>query len=286
MSAFKILDGAMGSELIRRGMELPEHIRFKVEPTLNTPYGPAIRTQDYMILNIIAANRWKKPIYFAVTVPGSNMLSELASYLRMDGLVLRLVPYKNWRIAPDKLRHNLLNVYRYRGLDDPDVYFNRNILNLLQNYRSGFIQLAEYYMRKNDRKAAKEILEEMNKRVHPEVISWNSKYIKLANDAFTITLDTLKTDSILGTINNPRYLLELGRQLMGLRSPAQSVPILEKAYELTPGDPQALGMLISAYRMSGQDKKAIAPLEDWVRLHPNDKNAQKMLESLKKQTAN
>ena len=26
MSAFKILDGAMGSELIRRGMELPEHI--------------------------------------------------------------------------------------------------------------------------------------------------------------------------------------------------------------------------------------------------------------------
>ena len=26
MATFKILDGAMGSELIRRGMELPEHI--------------------------------------------------------------------------------------------------------------------------------------------------------------------------------------------------------------------------------------------------------------------
>ncbi len=271
---------------IYRDLELPEHIRFKVEPTLNTPYGPAIRTQDYMILNIITANRWKKPIYFAVTVPGSNMLSELASYLRMDGLVLRLVPYKNWRIAPDKLKHNLINVYKYRGLSDPNVYFNRNILNLLQNYRSGFIQLAEYYMRKNDKENAKEVLKAMNQRVHPQVIPWNSKYIKLANDAFTIALDTSKTDSILRTTDNQRYLEELGRQLMGLRVPEQSIPVLEKAYEMNPGNPQTLSMLVNAYRITGQEEKAIAPLEDWLRLHPDDQGAQRVLESLKNQIDN
>ena len=269
-----------------RNLELPEQIRFKVEPTLNTPYGPAIRTQDYMILNIIAANRWRKPIYFAVTVPGSNMLTELASYLRMDGLVLRLVPYKNWRIAPDKLKHNLMNVYKYRGLDDPNVYFNRNILNLLQNYRSGFIQLAEYYMRKDDKDSAREMLAAMNERVRPDVIPWNSRYVKLANDAFTIALDSSKVDSILATSNNQRYLEELGRQLLGMRFPAASVPVLEKAYELNPGNPQALGMLINAYRILGQDEKAIAPLEDWIRLNPNDKNAKRMLDVLKKQASN
>ena len=268
-----------------RDLKLPEHIRFKVEPTINTPYGPAIRTQDYMILNIITANRWKKPIYFAVTVPGSNMLSELANYLRMDGLVLRLVPYKNWRIAPDKLKHNLVNVYKYRGLTDPNVYFNRNILNLLQNYRSGFIQLAEYYMRKNDKESVKEILAEMNKRVAPQVIPWRSKYIKLANDAFTIAIDTSKTDSILKTSNDQRYLEELGRQLMGLRVPEQSIPVLEKAYEMNPGNPQALSMLVNAYRITGQEKKAIVPLEDWLRLHPDDQGAKRVLESLKKQVA-
>jgi len=115
-------------------INVPDQITFKIEPTMNTRYGSVLRTQDHMILNIITANQWKRPIYFAVTVPRSNLLSELADYMRMDGLVLKLVPFQNWQISPTHLQKNLAEVYKYRGLGDASVFYNGNILGLLQNY--------------------------------------------------------------------------------------------------------------------------------------------------------
>ena len=46
---------------------------------------------DAAILNIIAANKWKRPIYF------TNAGAELGfdQYLRRDGLSYRLAPVKN-----------------------------------------------------------------------------------------------------------------------------------------------------------------------------------------------
>ena len=81
-----------------------------------------------MILRILNNNKWKKPIYFAVTVAKNNMLSELQEYLRMDGLALKLVPYTSWRISPENLERNLTEIYKYRGLQDPSVYYDNNIV--------------------------------------------------------------------------------------------------------------------------------------------------------------
>jgi tetratricopeptide (TPR) repeat protein len=105
-----------------------------------------LRVQDIMILDIIRTNNWKKPIYFAVTVSGSNMMG-LRDYLQMEGLALRLVSKKDQIVEPDLIWKNLTQSYggHYRNLDNPKVHYDDNIEKLVQNYRSAFLQLAYYY---------------------------------------------------------------------------------------------------------------------------------------------
>ncbi|HES60114.1 MAG TPA: DUF2723 domain-containing protein, partial [Caldithrix sp.] len=241
-------------------ISLPDKISFKVEPALNTRYGGMLRTQDYMILNILTANRWKLPIYFAVTVPRSNMVSELVNYMRMDGLVMKIVPFKNWVISPTRIEENLSQKYQYRGLNDESVYYNENVKNLLQNYRSGYIQLAEYHLKMGDNGKMLSLLNEMDTNVDPAVIPWTSRGMMVINDAFKIAADTSLLDSIASQYTDYQDLQTLGRQLLNLEQFNQSIPILESAFERNPGDPRSIGLLIRAYEVSGQFEKAIAPL--------------------------
>ena len=67
----------------------------------------------------------------------------------MDGLVLKITTIPNWSIQPDLLYDNLVHKFRYRNLNNKDVYFNENIVGLLQNYRAAFSQLANYYLTTN-----------------------------------------------------------------------------------------------------------------------------------------
>jgi len=49
-----------------------------------------LRVQDLMVLNIVDANKWSKPIYFAMTVSEDNLMG-LAPHLRAEGLVYRVM---------------------------------------------------------------------------------------------------------------------------------------------------------------------------------------------------
>jgi hypothetical protein len=109
-----------------------------------TPQGghELLRVQDMMILAILNWNAWKRPIYFALTVAGSNRLY-LDPYLRMEGMVMRLVKERDLGPDSEKLAHNLFEVYRFSGLQDPDIYKDDNTTRLLGNYRACIMQLGE-----------------------------------------------------------------------------------------------------------------------------------------------
>ena len=263
---------------------IPQKIEFQVKPTLKSPYGQGfLRTQDWMILNILANNKWRKPIYFAVTVPRSNMLGGLADYFRMDGLVMKLVPFKNWRISPTNLERNLTKVYKYRNLNNPKVYFNLNIKSLLQNYRSGFLQLAEFYANRNQLDKVKHLLRFMNQKISPQVIPFTNRYIRMAAVAFQAVADSAYRDSLLQNDTHLADLPVIAEQLLRMRQPKYALPFLEKSYELNPTDPHTLGMLINAYQQVGDKEKIVRALENWLKLFPKDKTARKMLDSYKSQ---
>jgi hypothetical protein len=135
------------------------HITWKMDPTVSFGDIQAIRYQDIMVREIVEANNWKRPIYFAVT-GGDDSKIGLMEYLRMEGMALRLVPFKNplnTEFLDEGIIHKQLfaeNVipsknykpgFIFRGINDPTIFFDENQERLLQNYRNAFIRAAIYY---------------------------------------------------------------------------------------------------------------------------------------------
>jgi hypothetical protein len=255
----------------------PEKISFEVKPALNTPYGPVLRVQDYMILRILNNNKWRKPVYFAVTVAKKNMLGELQEYMRMDGLALKLVPYKNWKISPENLERNLTEVYKYRGLQDPSVYYDKNILGLLQNYRTAYLQVAEYYARSKDMDQVKNLMGDMENNIPSSVIPWTNKYLKLIRDSYSLASEQITTDSLFKSNYTEQDMQIIGENMyrLGLGSSAES--IFESIYASNPNNVQALSILIDIYERSGQYEKGVKHLEGWLQRNPSDPQAKQKL---------
>jgi len=116
-----------------------------------------IRVQDVMVPNIIRWLNWSRPIYFAVTVALENRIN-LDDYLQMEGMVYRLVREK---AEPDEIyvnvpvmHENVMVKYRYRSLDNPEIYKPPNTLKLVTNYFIGFAQLCERYAAAGDQENA------------------------------------------------------------------------------------------------------------------------------------
>jgi len=258
----------------------PKEIKFEVAPTISAGSYQLLRTQDYMILNILAANRWKKPVYFATTVPLSNLVGGLQDYLRMEGLVLKVVPFKDWRINPEKLEENLLEKYQYR-FQDPNVYYNPQIMGLVQNYRTAYVQLCEYYSRTLDnREKLVSTLDAMEKNMPEKIIPWTSRPLKYYRDAFMVQVDTSYISSLIKS-EDARGFKTIGRNLMGLGEYKSASVLIEQAYNLNPADPENVGMLVQAYEFSGNVKKAAEVLSGWVEKNPQDGSARQMLLRLK-----
>lgn len=83
--------------------------------------------KDLLLLDIIAQNQWKRPIYF-VAESGKKAHLGLTPFLRSEGLVDRLVPARNkdqgnW-VHTQKLTQSLLHDFKWGGLANCDsLYF-------------------------------------------------------------------------------------------------------------------------------------------------------------------
>ena len=197
------------------------YIEWVLKPTFANK---ALKVQDMMILRIINDAKWKYPIYFAVTVSPTNKIG-LDKYLNMEGLTFRLRSHKVDAINPEKMQDylmtelgdstwstnfsqsSLLQVdggqeksfwskdyqpgYLFRNLGNENVHYSPQIIRLLQNYRSAYMQLAVHYFfdyqRLNRREDAnpdeveilrlrvKETLDQMEKNLPERTIAIESK---------------------------------------------------------------------------------------------------------------
>lgn len=156
------------------------YIEWNLRPTYA---GQALKTQDLMVLRILNDTRWRNPIYFATTVGNENRIG-LEDYLGMEGLAFRVNSHKVSLVDRNKLEANLMTDisdvtwssefipanfienkpnqnlgwsreyqrgYLFRNLGNDKVYYNNSVIRLMQNYRSGYLQLAiAYYFNYQD----------------------------------------------------------------------------------------------------------------------------------------
>jgi len=98
--------------------------------------------QNMMVLNIVEANAWEKPIYFSVTVSQDNLMG-LQPFLLQEGMVYRVTPEHVAReemMNFDRTRFLLDKVYQFRNLGDNSTPLSETARKLMNNYAQAFIQ--------------------------------------------------------------------------------------------------------------------------------------------------
>ncbi|TWI79313.1 uncharacterized protein DUF2723 [Lacibacter cauensis] len=124
---------------------------------------------DAAILNIIAANNWKRPIYF--TQPYQLGFDD---YLRQDGLTFRLVPVANARATAntDWMFDKVMNKFKYGGAQKEDVYFDEENRRHMVNIRNAHTILAMNLLAAGRKEDAKKILQRADQMIKDQNVPY------------------------------------------------------------------------------------------------------------------
>ncbi|MFT3911201.1 MAG: DUF2723 domain-containing protein [Ferruginibacter sp.] len=124
----------------------------------------ALYKNDAAILNIIAANKWKRPIYF--TSPYGEL--GFQSYLRQDGLTYRLVPISNGGTNEDWVMDKMMNKFKFGNADKPGVFYDEENRRHLNSIRLGYAQAATDLANSGRMEDAKKLLNKCDKMMLDE----------------------------------------------------------------------------------------------------------------------
>ena len=278
------------------------NVEWNIKPTVITERFSALRIQDLMILHILEKNRWERPVYFAVTVSPDNKIG-LERYLRMDGLAFKVMsstpiaanpdgtaiskePLYPELIEPARIEENLINKYRYKNLNNPDVYINPNVKKLLQNYRSAFLQVGYKYLMAGNKEKLVTLLASMEKVMPESVIPVISKMAQLQIGAmereagFPEKMEKRLEKLIAYPDNSFNDKLIYGSYYMReLKDYKAAMAIFQELVVEQPNSGRAVGLLVSALESDNNYASAIEALREWLVNHPTDKDARlRMLE--------
>ncbi|RKR82752.1 uncharacterized protein DUF2723 [Mucilaginibacter gracilis] len=105
---FKITVNA--ADVIKNNV-VPAAQQDKIAPVMEWKYTSNYVTKDNLaMLDILAHNNWKRPVYFAVTVGSENLIG-LQPYLYKEGFAYHLMPLKVDSAAKDQDKTNTLVMY-------------------------------------------------------------------------------------------------------------------------------------------------------------------------------
>ncbi|HEX5152367.1 MAG TPA: DUF2723 domain-containing protein [Parafilimonas sp.] len=130
----------------------------------------ALFKNDLAILNIIAANKWQRPIYFTMPYNGLGF----GNYLRRDGMAYRLVPVENPSVNTDKMYDLVMDTkkWSYGNAQLKNVYYDEINRSQLLGIRNADLNLAFDLISKNKLAEARNILQHDDKMVLEENLSY------------------------------------------------------------------------------------------------------------------
>ena len=119
--------------------------------------GNALLKNDLMEYNIIAANKWKRPIYFSQPY-GLG----ITNFVQDDGIASRLVPLRPEQGVPtvnmDTMYRNLMTRFKFGGANIGSVYYDENGRRVLLSIRSAFSTLGQVLATRGDKDSALKVL--------------------------------------------------------------------------------------------------------------------------------
>lgn len=147
----------------------------------------AITKNDLMVLDLVAHNDWKRPIYFAVTT-GAEAYLGLEKYFQLEGLAFRLVPIKQneqeemggGRVNTEVMYDNIMNKFLWGGMDKPGVNLDENCLRMAGNLRMQMSILANALIGQGKSKKAKAVLDKCLEKMPDENVPYDATLFTIA----------------------------------------------------------------------------------------------------------
>lgn len=154
--------------------------------------GNGIYKKDLIILDILAANDWERPIYFAITT-GDDAYLGLTDYFQIEGLAYRLVPYKarsydgqTGEVDTEVMYDNLMNKFEWGGMDKGNIYMDENNRRMCMNLRNNFSRLAGELIRKGDKEKAEKVLDRCLEAIPENNVPYNQFMVAVAENYYKL----------------------------------------------------------------------------------------------------
>ncbi|KQS27679.1 DUF2723 domain-containing protein [Dyadobacter sp. Leaf189] len=127
---------------------------------------------DLVILDIIASNNWKRPVYFSSTMGSSHNLG-LQEYLQLEGYAYRLLPVRvpgatDGYVNSDIMFENMMHKTFWRETGNPGVYYDDTYRGSpVFTARLSFLRLAEQLIAERKVEKARQVADKAM-RVMPD----------------------------------------------------------------------------------------------------------------------
>ncbi len=165
---------------VKSGTVAPEDANQIVKVMDWTIDGNYLMKNDLMILNIVANNNWKRPIYFATTVGSENYMN-MEPYFQLEGLAYRLVPIRTekksdivpGRVATKIMYDNVMQKFLWGNMNDERVYLDENNMRMTTNFRINFGRLAEDLLLEGKRDSSIKVLDKCVEITPDKTIPYN-----------------------------------------------------------------------------------------------------------------
>ncbi|WP_338814551.1 DUF2723 domain-containing protein [Bernardetia sp. Wsw4-3y2] len=124
--------------------------------------GNNIYKNDLLLLDLIATNKWERPIYFNQT--SANTINfNLREYLQMDGMVYRLMPIaaqNNGDLGEVNFEEmkKAVDEFQFRGMQT-EGYYDDEYKKFGAQFRQVYFRLAQEYFERGDKEKAIETLD-------------------------------------------------------------------------------------------------------------------------------
>jgi len=131
--------------------------------------GQALYKNRLMMLDIVANNNWKRPIYFTGGSFGDDDYIWMKNYLQLDGMVYKLIPVRNaiekaaspldmGQIDSDKM-YDIVMKWDWGNSESPNIYHDPETRKNSITYRTNLARLMEQLINEGKIEKAKKVID-------------------------------------------------------------------------------------------------------------------------------
>ncbi len=199
------------ADILKKGI-VSEKYKNRIVDEMQWSFNQSYLYKDgLMLLDMLATNNWERPIYWAMTVTSSKYFN-LEKYFKVDGLTYQLVPVKaeserfySGEVDSDVMYNNIMNKFRWGGIDKNDIYFDENNVRMFSNLRSSFGRLAEKLIEENKTDSALKVLDRCMALFPDHKIPYNNTLISVIS-AYYHAGATKTANDLVEKLTNKMYI--------------------------------------------------------------------------------